>query len=437
MTVEKRIALLRAGVEAIIDEGYKLLRGGLSLDHLVERSGVSKETFRKEFPNQVSKGGLKPSDRFLEELLSSLVIDNPRSTKSFFSEEFSGKLIESNGDPLPAMRELCKQNFEQVRADLATRIRLFIITSGRSHKGALKALRDEYREVINCGAHAYKQILLQWGATLRKPFTTELAAAVFMAIVEGLTLQWLVDPDAVPESLFGDAVVVFTAALVDMEQRQEHIDDVATASFANEVMRDFQLSGREGEIENPRKVIIEAAVAEFTRRGFFATELKHVAATARVELRTLKRLFPHTVDLVVGGLKPAFEQLKASVADNKTLKMSATEVLGRYLRDLVTLFIDNRAMADALLVIMSRYVMHAPEMEERVRQGLDFPSLITPTIEAGQQAGTFSTGSAAAEVAAMLVNNLLLWCSTRRSHTAEEIARDVSALCLHGLLTKK
>jgi AcrR family transcriptional regulator len=421
-----RNRLLRAGRELLLEDGLRIVKQGLTIPMVVKRVPTTDTTFETHFRKE----------KYVDELLSSLVTESPRSTQAELVQRINDLMVKRKGDVRLAIRDLCKWDFEQVQSDPATLFRYFIAVFGRNHHGAIRAVRDEYKQVTDYGKSAYEQVLSHWGASLRKPFTSESIAILFTAIVEGLVIRWLLDPAAVSGELFGDAIVAFAGAVVDMNQHQEHIDDVI-APLADEMMREFRLSRREKAVDNPRQVITEAAKAEFAQRGFFATELTHIATTAGVELRTLKLLFPHKVDLVIGGLKPPFEKLRASVADNLAFELSVTEILEGFLKDLAALFVENRAMADALLAVLTHDVVHSPETVEHLKGGLDFPSLIAPIIETGQQAGVFSLTMAAPEVAAMLVNNLLLRCVTRRDCTVDEVVSEVGAVLLNGLLAPK
>src|SRR6266545_641096 len=147
-----RDRLLRAGRELLLEDGLQIIRRGLTIPMVVARVPTTETTFDNHFgknPATGRKGGGK--DKFFEELLASLVTDNPRSTQAQLVQQLNDLLVQSKGDPRIAIRELCKWDFEQVRSDPATLIRYFITVFARKHHGAIRAVRNEYRQITEYG----------------------------------------------------------------------------------------------------------------------------------------------------------------------------------------------------------------------------------------------------------------------------------------------
>lgn len=429
-----RAKFLEAGRDLLLNDG-DILQRLMTIEQVVDRAGISNTTFYKCYPGG-STGTVGGKAKFYDELLKSLVEDQKRARLGLLYEELRASLVESGGDPRAAIRRLARWDYEQVRSDPAFRTFLLISALGQGHKQAVSAIRVEYAELTDHGKLGYEQILAHWGATLRKPFNTQTLAVLLTAVVEGLALRSLLDPDAVPDELFGDAVVAIAAAVVDIEQTHSHIDDVI-GPLADELMREHRLAEQTHSLGNPRQVIIEAAATEFAQRGYFATQLTHVATTAGVDLHTLKQLFPSKSEIVISALRRPYLTVAELIRDDIAIGRSPVDVLTRFMEHFATLIIENRVMSDALLAVVTHDNSHAPETPMRIKEEINFPGIIIPVIEAGQRQGVFLDTESASEVAAILVNSLIIRSFTRRDHSAEEVARAVGTLFLNGLLAQK
>lgn len=431
---EREASLLNAGRDALLEIGHEVLDRGLKVEHVADRAGTTKTNFHKIFPEKENeeKGLPGGKELFLERLMSSLIVDSPRATQQLLVQHINELLLANKGDPRKAIRELCKWDFQQVRDDPATRIRLFMAVFGKTHPRALAAVRKEYDQITEYGKRAYEETLRTWSATLRKPFSTTNIAVLFTAIVEGLTLRWLLDPESVPDELFGDAIVAFVSAVVDVEERHQHIDDVITP-LATEAMREYKLSQQARLPDDPEQAIVNAASIEFAQRGYYSTALTAIATRAGVDLPTTKRLFSTKADILIEGLKPALDEVRKRVSIDIRLNLPPEEVVRHYLDRLAAQATENRALFDALMMVIAHDTTQEPEAAVHVKDALNFPELIRPVVEAGQKSGAFSRAIAADEMAAMLTNALLLQAFTRRDQPAKEIANTVATLMLNGI----
>jgi AcrR family transcriptional regulator len=77
-----------------------------------------------------------------------------------------------------------------------------------------EALAQLYREFNEHFLPLYRRVLESADLELRPPFTAEHAAILVTALVEGLVLQRRVDRAAVPENLFGAALLALAASIV-------------------------------------------------------------------------------------------------------------------------------------------------------------------------------------------------------------------------------
>ncbi|ANZ36055.1 hypothetical protein BBK82_08215 [Lentzea guizhouensis] len=350
-------------------------------------------------------------------------------------EVLQKSFVETNGDPRQTIRAVCAWDFEQVRQDPATILQLATLVLARDHRGAMKMLRQAYAAYDEAGIQAYQAILARWGATLRAPFTAELMAVTLTALVEGLAIRHLADPEAVPNHLFGNAVIALIGSVVDTGQNHEHIDDVITP-LADEIMLTYEVARIDSLPEDPRSAIIAAARAEFAARGYFATTLAHISIRAGVPLSVLKQLFPSKALIVVKALRPQFDELRSKIDDDLALLVAPAVIVKRHLGRLASFAVCNQDFVEAFLMLVAHETATSPEIAVEVRRELDLPSVMTPAIKLGQEHGVFVSTIEAYELSAALTNSLLLRCFTRRDDDAATHAEFIHATCLHGLLSR-
>ncbi|GLW86628.1 hypothetical protein Aglo02_42670 [Actinokineospora globicatena] len=397
---------------------------------IAAKAGFTATTFNNHYPAR--KGGKR---RYLEDLMSYLVCDAPRTTHTILGQKITEAFIESKGDPRRAIREVCDWDFRQVLLDDSTAIRFFLAGTGRNHLGAMKAIRDEYSDINRLGRQAYEATLAHWGVALRKPFTLDSFATIMTALVEGLVLRKLLDPDAVSDNLFSDAALAIAASVIDIDQQHEHIDDVMEP-LAEQVMHDFRLGQLEAMPENPRTACVDAARQEFGQRGFHATSMAHIATVAGVKMELLKRLFPSKAHVVLGALRPVFDDLRSHTGDDIKIGVGNTATVKRFIRRLAEHAVTERVMFEALLVAIADSATMDLASPRHIKNEINFPTLIAPIIRTGQALGEFVPGLDAGEIAVTITNLTLLQVSTAASRSPEEIAETVSALLLDGLTAR-
>ncbi|CCH28854.1 helix-turn-helix domain-containing protein [Actinosynnema sp. NPDC047251] len=429
-----RAAFLEAGRQILLTSGWRILLGGLTVRSVCERAGISATTFAKIWPNRARQGLLSGHERFVNDLLGTLAGHGARATEDLLGREVLRVFTPNQRDPRRALRPLAEWDAKVVREDLGLRVRTLIATFARDHTGAVKSVRDEYDDLTGKSAAAYSVTLASWGGELRKPFTPKNIAVVLTALVEGMALRWLLDPKAVPEGLFGDAVVALIGSVVDVDQRHQHIDDVMEP-ITREVMRSYRM-GVDGKVPNdPREAIIAAAKEEFAQRSYYQTHLNHIATHAGVPHGALKALFATKSEILDAGLNLIYESLQSRARDDQLVNRPPEERVPRHLERLATAATENRVWFDALMMRSIHELTHSPL--EPTTKPLDFPALLTPSIESGQSTGTFTNTLPAHDLATLLTNNVLLHALNRRAHNTPETASSVCTVLLDGISARR
>jgi len=257
----RREVLINAGVDLLLEDGIHVLDSGITVERVCQYAQYSSpSTFSAEFSGKGAKR------RFIEEMFLALVSGSSRAS-DHLGEEVGRAVAHANGEPIQVVREVAAWNYKLARDDPGDLRRMAAIVLGRKDKRVEAALIADYRRATQNGIDAYKSILEKWGATLRRPFTPMTLAVVLTALVEGLARRARAEPDIVPDSLFSDAVVGLIAGIVDVDQRDEHVDDAA-APISQAVRLTYSSVVNEELPSDSRKAILDAARAEFGRRGY-------------------------------------------------------------------------------------------------------------------------------------------------------------------------
>lgn len=420
--VPVRERLLDAGIALLFEDGVKVLGRGLNVAEIAARAEVSEKTFFATFGD---KG------RYLDELLLWCNRTPERASRDM-AAVVDQALDDTGGDPRRLLRAVCTRDYRQVRADPATLMQLATIVLGRGHHGAMRRLRQTYAGYDRVAAGAFGPMLARWNVSLRAPFTLEHLAVALTALVEGLALRHLADPDAVPDTLFGDTVVALAGAVLDPEQGHGHVDDVI-APLAHGVARTAAADRLDGLPEHPRNAVLTAARLEFGARGYFATTPAHIAARAGVPLAVLGQLFPGKASIVVGALRGEHAELRSLIDDDSALGVTPAAVVRRHLERLAAFALRHREFAEALLMAVVHGATTAEDAD--ITRDLDLPGLLAPVVAAGQRAGDFHPDLDPRAVAENLTHGVLLRCFTHRDGDAAHHASAVAAIALRGLLT--
>ncbi|WP_066913367.1 TetR/AcrR family transcriptional regulator [Millisia brevis] len=422
-----RDRLLSAGREILAKGEADLLAGGLTIDQVSRRAGVSTQTFHNTFPR---RNGVGSKARYLDELTRTLLAD--AASVAAAPDPSDQEAPPPDGDPRKLIREASRREYLRLSGDQALQLRLVASALLASDRTVAAAVRRQYADHGTAVRASYDETFQQWGAVLRRPFTVESLAVVVTALAEGLVLRSRFDPDAVPEELFGEAVLALMASVVDIEDRHAHIDDVI-APVAGEVMRDFQLSQPRPLPEDPEQAIIDAASAEFAGRGYANTRITDIALSAGVDLPTVKRLFTSKAHIVVAGLKPAFDTLHRRVTTDRKLH-SPVVVIERFTERFADMIITHRPLADAMALVASTDTAQSPSNLILIKDELNYPGLIVGAIEDGQASGELiTTGPSSFDLAAMVVNNIIFRCLSRRTESAREVADAVVGVVVRGM----
>ncbi len=406
---EQRAAdrLIGAAIEILLNDPDEVLRHGIRSERAIAKARTSQTTF---FRNYTKESFV---DTVLQTLVSTVDGDSPASAVP----------DEAQSDARRVIRESATADF--AADDTESARRLLALALGRSHPDDVDQLRRTYVRSDDLRLRAYRPVLGAHGATVRRPFTVAQLATVLTALREGLHIRRLVDPEAVPESLYGDAALAIAIAALDTRHRHEHVDEVGAVL---ELDHPEPCSAAQPLPDEPRRAVIDTAEREFAQHGFYLATMDGIACASGVPLAMLKRLFPTKAHILIAGVRPWFDAVGQGVADYVALGTDPTTVLRRHLLRCARLTVEHRPFMDAMIASVSHDTSGAAEGALEIKQELNFPMLIEPVIADGQRRGIFSSGQPSGEFAATLTNTLFVRCFSRRALSPEENADFVAAL---------
>jgi AcrR family transcriptional regulator len=374
----------------------------------------------------------KSKERYVDALATSLIHASLRSSHDM-EEMIRANIVSSRGDIRRTVRTVCNWDFQQVKHDSATRAQIAILVLAHGHRGAMAGLKGAYSIYDSTSIRAYNAVLARWGATFRAPFSAQLVGVTLTAIVEGLALRSMADPNAVPDDLLGNVVIALLSSIADTADSHEHADDVI-APLADDVMRLYQAAQPDGLPADPRKAIIESARSQFGERGYYLTTLERIAATAAVPQAVLRSLFPNKVSIIVGALEPAVKEMAQQIHDDALLGLNERDMVLRHLGRLVSFASRHIEYVEALLMVVAHDTRTSPESAILIKKELDLPAILTSTIEAGQKRGVFAASASAYDLAALVTNALLLRFFTRRNDDPASHVQLIARTFLDGLV---
>ena len=188
-SVEQR--LLDAGVALWTSEDTATIFGGLSVSSLAKAAGVTRATFYSYWPTTA-------------EYMAALLGDLDRRRAEGYSAEVVKELsaIQSpNSDVLSRFMAASNIRLRQTVADPALRVR-FGFFSKLDDPEVADGLRHLYRSYEDGVRDLNNQMSSHWGREPRPPFTEERIQALFGALLDGISLRHLIDPERMPAESF-------------------------------------------------------------------------------------------------------------------------------------------------------------------------------------------------------------------------------------------
>ena len=412
--------LIETAVRMLAEDAGVLLVNGLRGEDVCLRADISQTTFYRHY-NKHS---------FVDAVAARIVPPPPESPRTAV-ERAVNPFVMSTEDPRTQIRNQAVAYFRAIRDNPKVTRRLLALSLSNSRPDTRALLRQSYAAGDAIRTEILRSLFETLGASPRAPFTVAQVATALNAVAEGLTLRWRVDPDSVPDGLIGEVVLAIAAAVVDTDQRGEHLDDSARA-FADGIAKSREASSTDVLPADPRSALMNAAREEFALRGYPRTTVDAIAERAKVPAPLAKRLFASKQHIVAHALARPVSQLREAVADDCAIGHGPLDVIDRHLHRLARFVHDERCLVDALIAILSADARAENDGILDIRSRVDLPAVIVDVIADAQRRGLLTDKVPAADLADALTDNLLVRCFRQRRETPDDSARFVRDVVLTG-----
>ncbi len=429
-------------LEAALDLLPGALRAGLeqSLGPVAVsgRAGVSRQTWYRHWGAD--------GDSFVEDLVEYL-LPISRGIAGVMSD--GAARVERRGDELGVEEatELASLAF-YVSADprfvltrhivfaLATEERIVAEREGREVEGGatelVRAYFDRYTDTL---AGAYAVILDSWGREPAPPFDLRSLSVVLTAMAAGISFRRCVDPEAVPDNLGADAILLLAPTLTRVKAGSS--DSGPADLFGDDVMRSERAPSAQREagrrrVERSQASIIQAARREFAMRGYEGTSMATVARAAGMSESTVYEHFWSKSGLVRACYEAEYRDLARAVETDPADPLA--RIHGHVVR-LAGLFGAYPALASGVLDGLARMDEIGRNLDGNPRMASPFPLALVGPIREAKEAGTVRTDIRSMDIAIAITNLVLVHGRIQPRESAEGVARHVERVILGGVLT--
>lgn len=217
-TTTTRQRILDAGLEHWCSSEPAELFGGFTVSAVAKAAGVTRATFYSYWSTP---------EEYLQSLLEHLGTRRPDQDAARRSDG-ERRRPGDEGRILKRFLDSCEIRLAETLVSPQVRVRL-----GFSSKlddpviaAGLRALYRDYEQDTRLLNEVASQ---QWGREPRPPFTDEWIQAILGALLDGIVVRHLVDPEAMPAESFGLASAILTMALTRPTDDPRDLDDILGA----------------------------------------------------------------------------------------------------------------------------------------------------------------------------------------------------------------
>lgn len=386
------------------------LARSLSISAVVDDAGLSNQTFYNTYRGNSRSGGSGGKEAFVADLLDNLTVNY---TGIDTAEGTPGTSSRDATSPVSAL-------FDALTSGLMRR-RLIAVLLAADHDGARKAVTPEFERLDADFRAVVGRAIQSQGGSVRQPLTLTTLSTVLSALLDGLALREMLTPGSVPSR----DVAAATASILRWAIDPIHSDRNTPAPEPVDALDPLR-----PDVEAD---VIAATETLFADNGYFLVTLADIAASARIRVDDLRRLFPSKIDIIVAALKPEFDRVLRLRRADERLGVEPAVALRRTLIAVGEFVVGNRAMSSGMLLALSFEQFQQPSTITTVLENLYLPSAVVPILEQGRRAGSFLDEAPTIEVAIMLTNNVLFRCLTRPNETAVDVVDGVLRVLMPGV----
>lgn len=335
---DARSKLLDAGWEMMAAADGSILEAGFNPERIASEAGVSRRTFYRYFPDKY------------EYSLAMFSAVLGRSYSEAAAQHIQEMPDYDLGDMFEVLRQSSQHYWNSIGLNETLLARVSLLTLAGNSPGVLDSARQSYNASIDMYVPMWDALFEAWDIELRPPWTTARFAAFSGALVDGMVLRRLYDPEGFDEML-ADVSCALTPMLFRLRgDTISGLDDVADR-FADEVRRRWtEHQDVEVSLSNSKN-IYDALVKLLGQRGLKGTTIEAVATEAGLSLGTVRAKGTIEEQVCRGA-----RDLLGSIEDELVFDMGSEEIEGpmvidRHDQRIRILVAENRSIFQALLEV--------------------------------------------------------------------------------------
>lgn len=288
------LRMLDAGIDLWVTQDPATTFGGLSVASVAKAAGVTRATFYAYWPT---------TNEYFRALLDHLDSKRPSGVAPLSSEEIT-RVRAEDGRVLSIFMEICRQRFLETIDTPAMRVR-FGFASKLDDAEVAEGLRRLYRNYEHDTQRLNEEVHNRWGREPRPPFTDPWIQSILGALLDGMALRHLIDPEQMPEDSFGlvSAMVTMLATrtlddhrdtydlLGTMNQWPSAGFRVNTSRRAEDAQQTIPLS------EAALRAVVSAAGRMVAEGSWQALDIDEIAAGVGIDADRLLRTFGSKIGL--------------------------------------------------------------------------------------------------------------------------------------------
>ncbi len=386
---DARSKLLEAGWELMAAADGSILETGFNPERIAVEAGVSRRTFYRYFPDKYEY-----SLAMFEAVLG-------RSFSDAATHHIEQIPAYDLGDMFNVLRESSQLYWDTIGLNETLIARVSLLALAGNSPGVLDRARASYESSIQNYVVVWDALFEAWDIELRPPWTTERFAAFTGALVDGMVLRRLYDPEGF-DTMLADIACALTPMLFRLRgDAIEELDSVAER-FADEVRRRWTEGQTVEDSLVNSKLIDDALTKLLSQRGLAGTTSEALAVEAglRVEEVRVKGTIEEQVCLRVEQLLDSIED--ELTFDGKSGSFDRNDVFSRHTERIRTIVQDNPELFEAFVQI--RVCRTADDNYVQA-----FGSLIRSTEMAKKPRPSFEAESIVAYAEQTIVSEVLEW----------------------------
>lgn len=215
-TTEQR--LLDAGIDLWATGDPATVFGGFTVSRVAKAAGVTRATFYSYWSTP---------EEYLRALLAHLDHRRPYHDASRVPDGAIPPRSEDNR-VLSRFMEACNRRFIETLASPGVRVRLGF-ASKMDDPEVASGLRDLYRNYEADTQMLNQELHERWGREPRPPFTDEWIQSIFAAVLDGILIRHVIDPERMPLESFGLVGAMLMMIATQATDDPRDIDDLLGA----------------------------------------------------------------------------------------------------------------------------------------------------------------------------------------------------------------